>query len=192
MRRKRHLSEEQVPEELGSPQDEAPTRVEEDEFLIDDKCVEESSQRIADLEAALAERSDEYLRAVAEQRNIRRRSDEHRLEQVQYANREFALALLPALDDFDRALAAADKNQSFEALIEGILMTQRKLQISLEKAGVQAIDVVGKEFDPNFHDAVMTDNSGENPENSVVEELQRGYTMHGRVLRPSMVKVAQS
>lgn len=191
MRRKRHHDEDTSLDQNGvreSSLEGCDEDIEVDEVMgLDDAIA-----KIDSLEKELAEKTDDYLRAVAEQRNIRRRSDEHRLEQVQFANREFALALLPTVDDFERALAAAEKNQSFESLIEGVNMTYRKLQIGLQKAGVVAIEAEGKPFDPNYHDAVMMEQSDEVPDNSVIAELQCGYTMNGKVLRPTMVKVAQN
>ena len=190
MRRRKHQEEGASPElnESVIPVEETP------EFIVDPEVdpLEAALSRITGLELALAEKNDEYLRALAEQRNIRRRVDDQRLEQVQFANREFALALLPTVDDFERALAAAEKHQSFESLVEGVEMTLRKLQAGLQRAGVAPIEAEGKPFDPNFHDAVMMETSDEVPDNTVMAELQRGYTMNGKVLRPAMVKVAQN
>ena len=148
--------------------------------------------RIAELEKQLDQQQDQHLRAIADFQNTRRRLEENKNEAIQFANREVILGLLPILDNFERALAAAEKSQSYEALMGGVALTLRQLQDFLKKNGVEAIAAQGQEFDPNFHEAVARVDDGDHPENSVVEELQRGYTMHNRVLRPSMVKVARS
>jgi molecular chaperone GrpE len=149
-------------------------------------------QRIEELERELREQKDQNLRTVAEFQNTRRRLEERTQEAVQFANRELILGMLPVLDNFERAMAAAEQNKSYEALIGGVALTMRQLQDFLKKHGVEPIDAIGKEFDPNYHEAVVRVEDSEHPENTVVDELQRGYTMHSRVLRPSMVKVAKS
>src|ERR1041385_4230323 len=146
--------------------------------------------RIAQLEKELSEAKDQYLRAMADFQNYRRRSDEQRGESAQFANREPILGLLPVLDDFDGAMAAAEESQSFEKLMGGVALTQRKLQDFLAKHGVEPIEATGAEFDPNYHEAIGRVEDSEHPENTVVEDLRKGYKMHNRVLRPSMVKVA--
>jgi molecular chaperone GrpE len=148
--------------------------------------------RVSELEKQVSDEKNAHLRALADYQNYRRRSDEQRREAQQFANRELVLGLLPVLDNFERALAAAGKNQNYEALIGGVSLTMRQLQDYLTKHGVEPIEAVGQEFDPNFHEAVMRVEDSEHPENTVVEEVQKGYKMHNRVLRPTMVKVAHS
>jgi molecular chaperone GrpE len=133
---------------------------------------------------------EQRLRTLADFQNFRRRKEEERGADRQFANRELIIGLLPVLDNFERALAAAEKTRSYDALVDGVRLTLRQLNDFLAKNGVNPIESLGKEFDPNFHEAVMRVEDGGHPENSVVEELQRGYVMHDRVLRPSMVKVA--
>jgi molecular chaperone GrpE len=148
----------------------------------------------AEVERLTKERDNEreqHLRTLADFQNFRRRKEEERGADRQFANRELIIGLLPVLDNFERALAAAEKSQSYDALIDGVKLTLRQLNDFLAKNGVRPIDSVGKEFDPNYHEAVMRVDSGDEPENTVVEELQKGYAMHDRVLRPSMVKVAR-
>jgi molecular chaperone GrpE len=133
---------------------------------------------------------DQHLRTLADFQNFRRRKEEERGADRQFANRELIIGLLPVLDNFERALAAAETSQSYDALIDGVRLTLKQLLGFLAKNGVVPIDAVGKEFDPNFHEAVMRVEESGQPENTVVEELQKGYAMNDRVLRPSMVKVS--
>jgi molecular chaperone GrpE len=149
-----------------------------------------AESRIEELERQVEQEHNLYLRTLADFQNFRRRQEEEVRQIRQFANRELILGLLPVLDNFERALAAAEQSQSYEALVGGVSLTLRQMQDFLKKNGVEAIDAVGKEFDPNFHEAVMRVEDGEHPENTVVEEVQRGYSLGDRVLRPSMVKVA--
>lgn len=145
-----------------------------------------------ELEKQVEQEKNQGLRTLADFQNFRRRKDEEAREIGQFANRELILGLLPIMDNFERALKSAEQNQNYEALLSGVALTLRQMQDFLKKNGVEPIDSVGKEFDPNVHEAVMRVEDGEHPENTVVDEVQRGYTMHSRVLRPSMVKVARS
>lgn len=154
--------------------------------------LEQAHAHIHELQAKLAEQDDRYLRSVADSQNLRRRMEEQKLDERRFANRELVLALLGVMDNFERALVAADEAASFESLIEGLRLTMRQMQDFLAKHGVVPIEAVGKEFDPNYHEAVMRVEGSEHPDNTVVGELQRGYTMHERVLRPSMVRVARA
>jgi Molecular chaperone GrpE (heat shock protein) len=133
---------------------------------------------------------EQRLRTLAEFQNFRRRMEEENRRHAQFANEELIRALLPVLDNFERALAAADKNKSFEALMGGVAMTHRQLMDLLKKSGVEPIETKGKAFDPNFHEAVDRVADSDQPDNTIVQELQKGYMMNSRVLRPSLVKVA--
>jgi molecular chaperone GrpE len=146
------------------------------------KKLEEMSQKVED-----AQRGE--LRAQADYQNYRKRSDERFAEQQKYNNGEFIKALLPVLDNFERAMMAAEKSQSFESLIGGVKGTYKQLLTALQKAGVTPIEAVGKEFDPKFHEAIGHAESDEYPSNTVAEEVQRGYMLHDRVLQPSLVRV---
>ncbi len=171
---------------------EGPTAAQDDPAAADgSRSPNKLENIIKDLEDKYQEERNERLRAIADFQNFRRRSEEQRKEERQFANRELILGLLPILDNFQRALAAAEQNKSYEALVGGVALTLRQVQDFLKKQGVEPIEAVGKEFDPNFHEAVARVEDSEHPENTVVDELQQGYTMHNRVLRPSMVRVAQ-
>ncbi len=154
--------------------------------------VETLRARVQELEKHLERERHLHLRALADFQNYKRRADEQRSEIVQFANREMMLGLLPILDNLERALAAAEQTHSYEALVGGVALTLRQMQEYLKKNGVEAIEALGKEFDPNLHEAVMRVEDSEHPENTVVDEVQKGYMMHSRVLRPTMVKVARS
>lgn len=146
--------------------------------------------RIAQLEEQLGQASDAYLRARADYQNLKRRTDEEREGLKAYLVADVLTRILPVVDNFERALAAAEATRDFEKLVGGIEGIRRQLADLLEKEGVEAIDAVGQPFDPNLHNAILRDESSDAPENTVIEELQRGYTLGGRVLRAALVKVS--
>jgi len=156
-----------------------------------DRELEALRARIAELEQALEQERDQHLRVLADFQNYRRRSEEQKAEIRRFANRELILGLLPVLDNFERALQAAEKNKSYEALAGGVALTHRQLLDYLKQQGVEPIEAVGEEFDPNLHEAVQRV-EGDQPDNTVVQDVRKGYRMHDRVLRPSQVTVARS
>lgn len=160
---------------------------------------DEAADTVEELRAALeAEKQradhehDLHLRAVAEFRNFRKREEDRQASLRQFASRELILKLLVIVDDFERALASAADSEDFDALYQGLSLTVRKLEDMLEAEGVRPIEAIGQEFDPMVHEAVMRVEDSERPDNTVVGELQKGYTMGSEVIRPSRVSVAVS
>ncbi|MGE5620147.1 MAG: nucleotide exchange factor GrpE [Sphingomonadaceae bacterium] len=131
-----------------------------------------------------------WQRAEADLANFKRRVEQERSELVKSANSSLILKLLPVLDDFDRAIEAVPEDARSQGWVEGIRLIDRKLCQVLEQEGVTPIDALGKEFDPHVHEAVLRE-EGEGDVDVVVEELQKGYKLHDRVLRPTMVKVGR-
>jgi molecular chaperone GrpE len=131
-----------------------------------------------------------FLRARADFANFKRRTEEERESLRVFLSSDLLTRLLPIVDNFERALTASETTRDFEKLIGGVNAVYRQLQDYLARAGVTTIDAVDQPFDPNLHNAVMREETTEHPENTVIEELQKGYEMNGRVLRPTMVKVA--
>lgn len=144
------------------------------------------------LKQQLAEKQDSLLRAMADFDNFRRRTRQEMEEIRRIALEEFLRSLLRVMDNFERAMQAAEESQSFDKLMEGVQLTYRQLQSLLREAGVQPIEAVGKPFDPNFHEAVQRVESPEHPDETVLEEVERGYMIQSRVLRPSRVKVVKN
>jgi molecular chaperone GrpE len=139
------------------------------------------------LAAEKAELYDQLLRKQAEFENFRRRNERERSEFLQFAGMELARELLPVLDDFERALKVECPDQNYGKGVE--LIYQRLLDI-LKKMGVEPIGATGRPFDPNLHQAVDRVETEEVPDQTVLEEYQRGYNFKGKLLRPAMVKVA--
>lgn len=144
------------------------------------------------LEALQKEKNDLYdrlLRKQAEFDNFRKRTEREKVESFDFALSNFIVGLLPALDGLERGLSVTE-GETVESYKKGIELILKQLRDQLAAVGVQPIRVMGKMFDPNFHQAVMREESAVLPENEIIEEMQRGYTFKDRLLRPSMVKVA--
>lgn len=155
----------------------------------------EAMDRAKSAEESAKEANEKFLRMAAEMENLRKRHRQEQLERMQYANGELLAKLLPLLDNFDRAIEhapTAETAPGIEQWVDGILLVERQFRDLLESEGVLPIQSVGKQFDPNFHQAVMAEPSPDHPDGTITQELQRGYTLNDRVLRPSMVKVASN
>jgi molecular chaperone GrpE len=160
--------------------------------------VEEVSQeeilkaKVEELERANAELKDQMLRRQAELENYRKRLIRDKEEAIQFSNENLIKDLLGFLDNMDRALSAAKSSGDVNGLIEGFEMTQNQLLSTLDKNwGLKAIDAVGKEFDPSLHEACMMAVDESLDKETVLEEFQKGYTLHDRVIRPSKVKIGK-
>ncbi|PKG24516.1 nucleotide exchange factor GrpE [Niallia nealsonii] len=157
----------------------------------DEETLKAAESKIAELEAKLENEANRYLRLQADFDNSRRRARLD-LEAAQtYRAQSLVVDLLPAIDNFERALKMEATEEQAQSLFTGMEMVYRGLLEALKKEGVEAIESVGSEFDPHLHQAVMqVEVEGTEP-NIVVEEFQKGYKLKDRVIRPAMVKVSQ-
>ena len=153
---------------------------------------ESSSEKdvVAELEEQLAAANEARLRALAEFQNYRRRTDEERESLKGFLLSGVMESLLPIVDNFGRAVDSMNASTDIDKLREGISGIHRQLATVLEKNGVEQINADGAAFDPNLHNAVMRVEDSDVPTDTVVEVLQPGYTIGGRVLRPALVKVS--
>jgi len=145
---------------------------------------------IADLEQQVADANDARLRALAEFQNYRRRTDEERESLKGFLLTGVMESLLPIVDNFGRAVESMNASSDIDKLRDGITGIHRQLATLLEKNGVEQIEAAGASFDPNLHNAVMRVEDSGAPADTVVEVLQPGYKIGGRVLRPALVKVS--
>ncbi len=182
----------------GGSKPQTKTRAEERAEAVKTPSRVELAERIEALERELTEtraRAEEHLynwqRSAADFANYKRRTDDERSMAGQFSTAMLIGKLLAVLDDFDRALESvpADAHDSW---IEGVQLVERKLRNVLESEGVTPIDALGQPFDPNLHEAVAHEQTTEQPDNQVIGEVQRGYRLHDRVLRPSLVRVANN
>ncbi len=142
------------------------------------------------LKEQLNELNDKVVRQMAEFDNYRKRTEKEKQAMFETGAKSVIEKLLPVVDNFERGLAALEEGAERTPFEEGVLMTYKQLMTELEKLEVRPLDAVGKEFDPNLHNAVMHVDDESLGENIVVEELQKGYTYRDSVVRHSMVKVA--
>ncbi len=133
---------------------------------------------------------DLYLRALADNENFRKRAARDREEYIKYASLPLLKQLLSVMDDLDRAVQSLGADQ--ESVLKGLEMIQNKLKGIVQNEGVKELETIGKPFDPQYHQPLAVEESTEYPENTVIEEMQKGYEMYGRVIRPSLVKVSSS
>jgi molecular chaperone GrpE len=138
-----------------------------------------------------ADNYDRYLRAVAELDNYKKRAVKEKADAIKYGNETLIRDLLPLVDNIGRALKHAETSCDFEAFKKGLEMLHAQLICSLEKHGVEAIDCTSKAFDPNYHEALMQVTSADHETNQIVDELEKGYLLNGRLLRPSKVSVCK-
>ena len=134
---------------------------------------------------------DRLLRTAAEFDNYRKRMDRERADLAAYAATDVLLEMLPIIDNFERALQTAT-GPDVEGFRKGIELIHKQMMDVLKKRGVKPIEAVGADFDPNFHQAVIHESSADHREGEVIQELQRGYMLGDRLLRPAMVKVAKA
>lgn len=146
---------------------------------------------IQNLTSKLEEADNRYLRLQADFDNFRRRTRLDIEAGEKYKAQKLVTELLPALDNFERALQIESDNEQTLSVLQGMEMVYRSIVEALKKEGVEAIEAVGKEFDPNFHQAVMQGEDENFGSNIVSAEFQKGYMLKDRVIRPSMVQVNQ-
>ena len=152
--------------------------------------IEALKGQVEKLTGDLQEKKDRLLRLQADFDNFRRRSAKEREEISAVVTQNFCKDMLPLLDNFERAMAAETKD--VEAFQKGVEMIFTQFQEVLKKNGLEQIEAVGQKFDPNFHQAVMRVEDPEKEDDTVAQELQKGYMVKGRVIRPSMVQVVSN
>lgn len=146
--------------------------------------------QVESLKAALEEKDNRVKRLQADFENFRRRTSKEREELANVVTQDLLKSMLPILDNFDRAMAAEQKdNESFQ---KGVEMIYTQLNETLKNAGLELIDTAGQKFDPNFHQAVMRVENPDLEDDTIAQELQKGYIVKGRVIRPSMVQVVSN
>jgi len=155
----------------------------------------EEYEQLKNAKAESDEKQKQMLYKMAEYDNLKKRADREKKDFLKYANESLVKDLVPVLDSIDQAVGAAQEAEietaeGFTALREGVELIQKQLLGSLEKRGVSVIDTEGEIFDPQKHEAVSMAPSDNVPQNNIIQAFQKGYTLHDRVIRPSMVVVS--
>lgn len=163
----------------------------ETEEVLEEVLEEEVEEEKNPLEEELASLNDRYLRLQAEYSNYRRRTTEEKANIYKLANERLIQEILPVLDNFERALSLMEEDEGAKPYLEGVELIQKTLIQVLEKEGLNQIEACGKEFDPNFHHAVLMEEREDLEAGVILEELEKGYTLKGKVIRPTMVIVSK-
>lgn len=148
-------------------------------------------EEIGALKAEIEDWKQSYLRKQADFQNFTKRKEKEIEELRQYSSQKIVEKLLGSLDNLERAISAAKESKDFDGLVQGVEMILRNIQDVMKSEGVEEIEALGKDFDPVYHYAVMQEDSPEHKDNEVIMELQKGYKMKEKVIRPSMVKVCK-
>ena len=164
---------------------------EENNELNQENGIELLMNENEELKAKIEEAENRILRLQADYENSRRRAKLDLAATEKYKSQSLITGLLPAIDNFERALQIEADNEQTKSVLQGVEMVYRSLLDALKAEGAEQIEAVGKEFDPNLHQAIMQVEDANFDSNIVVEELQKGYILKDRVIRPSMVKVNQ-
>lgn len=133
---------------------------------------------------------DQLVRTLADLQNARRRAQQEREDMRRFATESLVRDLLPVLDNFERTVAASEQGATLEALVDGVRMVEKQLRLVLEGVSVQRMQVLGAEFDPELHEAIGSEPREDVEEGSIVTEIEAGYVMNSRVIRPARVRVA--
>jgi molecular chaperone GrpE len=150
-------------------------------------------QKIADLQEQVAKAKDNWIRTAADFENFKRRAAREKTEAMQFVNIALVQKLLPVLDNFEMAQAAANSAHAHKlaSLQAGVAMVQQQLKSILAETGLEEIDANGKPFDPTLHEAVSQLETAEAPEGQIVQQIRKGYKLRDRLLRPASVVVAK-
>ncbi|MGR5144475.1 nucleotide exchange factor GrpE [Photobacterium sp. DNB23_23_1] len=171
-----------------------------EEEVVEMTLEEQQAARIAELEAALLtsdakvrEQQDSVLRARADVENMRRRSEQEIDKARKFALNKFAEELLPVIDNMERAIEMADKNdEAVKPMVEGVDLTLQTMMGTVEKFGLKQLNPMGEAFNPEFHQAMSIQESADHAPNTVMLVMQKGYELNGRVIRPAMVMVSKA
>lgn len=184
------MTEEQKQTQAGGANGQQPMSSDINQPAADTAALAELEQRLAAAETQANEYKDQWLRATADYKNYKRRTETERAELIRSASAGLIAKLLPVLDDLERAMDSVPADVTETPWWAGMRLIEQKLRTVLESEGVKPIQALDQEFDPNFHDAVLYEEA-EGKENKVIAELQKGYMLHERVLRPTIVKVGK-
>ena len=190
--KEKHEFEEQPEEQISEEGQESPETADQPEVeeVVEELTNEQQlEKKIDELTKALEEEEGKKLRVMADMENVKRRASLDYQTLQTYRAQNVLVNVLPVLDNFERALAVEVKQEETKSLLTGMEMVYRSLVEALKSDGLEEIEALDHEFDPNFHQAVMTGNDEDKASGIVLEELQKGYKLKDRVLRPSMVKV---
>ena len=158
---------------------------------LKDKTRQELLKKIKEIEEESEKNYNLYTRTYAEMENIKKSGKKEREDLAKYANESLIKDILPVIDNLEKAISHTKEGSNSSSLLEGVELTLGAIKKTLEKAGIKEVVAEGKLFDPNFHEAILQQEDNETKPGHIIKELQKGYLLNGRLIRPSMVIVAQ-
>jgi molecular chaperone GrpE len=158
---------------------------------VNEKDLEAPKKTLDEKEKEVKEAHDRMLRVAADFENYKKRAAREKEELIKFSNEEVIKAILPFVDNLERAVDHSEKARDVESLVEGVKLTIQQLLQALSKFGLSPIESMGKPFDPAFHEAVMVVATDRHQPNHVVEEFRKGYLLHDRLIRPAAVSVSK-
>ncbi|MDG1025165.1 MAG: nucleotide exchange factor GrpE [Gammaproteobacteria bacterium] len=190
----------QTPDQDQDPSDQAkPDELEEtmnasvDENNAEQDPLEQAAAKLAECEETTQRAKDDLLRVQAEMQNVRRRAEQDVEKAHKYGQEKFSIELLAVVDNLERSLEVASNNEdeTVKAIYEGVNLTLKSFLDCFTKFNIEAVDPLGEPFDPQLHQAMSIQENAECEPNTVIAVIQKGYTLHGRVIRPAMVMVSK-
>ena len=180
-----------ISEENPDPQETKAEEMSTEE--VTDAALGEALKKLVDAEEVASRANDDLLRVQAEMQNLRRRSEQDIEKAHKYSQEKFSTELLSVMDNLERALAAAANHEddTVKAIYEGVDLTLKSFTDCFNRFHIEAVDPMGEPFDPQLHQAMTIIENAEVEPNTVIEVMQKGYTLHGRVIRPAMVVVSK-
>ena len=185
---KKKKKQESVVEEVEATEEQSAQEAAPEPDEVKEETAEEAP---VDYQEEAGKNKDLYLRALADLENYRKRAQRDKEDAIRFANDNLLREMVPVIDNLERAVEHANDDQG-SSLLEGVEMTLVQFRKVLETFGVKPVESIGQLFDPNFHQAMGQVESDEYEPNTVVQEMQKGYTLNNRLLRPAMVMVAKT
>jgi len=158
---------------------------------IEEMTKRELVEKVKEIEIKAQENYELYARTYAEMENIKKRGKKEREDLAKFANESLIKEILPAIDSLEKAISHANNDAKPSGLVKGLEMTLGGLMKTLEKSGLKEVEAVGKPFDPNFHEAISQQIDDKVAQGYIIMELQKGYLLNERLIRPSMVLISQ-
>jgi molecular chaperone GrpE len=162
------------------------------EIPLEKMAKAELLEKVKEVQQVAEKNFDLYLRSQAEIENVKKRVQKEKAELAKFSNESLIRQLLPVSDNLKKAIAHCEAGNSFDSLKEGVELTLKGLMDTLEKAGLEEVKSVGEPFDPNFHEAVSEQEDSSVKPGTVIQELQKGYLLNERLIRPSMVIISKN
>ena len=187
---KERIDPEKVKDELLGPAIES-VSIEEEKGKNETKEVEELKKKLEEKEKEAKENYDRFLRIAADLENYKKRATKEKEDYVKFSNEDLIKAILPFIDNLERAVNHAEKVNDTGVMIEGVRLTIQQILQALNKFGLSSFESVGKPFDPAMHEAMLVVETDQHEPNQVLEEFQKGYLLYHRLLRPASVSVTK-